>query len=246
MGKWIFVPASLLILVHVKQIKAQEKYTASNGITYRVGDIVRLGKGSGDNGSFRFMYWGSSIIGDGNSCGDFMKMMILKEIKRLTPPFQDESEIIFVVKGDDFMTYSLRIERAIQSCEIKPCKSCEVTLSDSKYTNRIRTADELIKLKSLLDNGGLWMSEYTEQKQKLLRNGPGTIGVADELFTLKWLLDNGAIWMSEYTKQKQKVLKNGPGTFSVSDELLKLKLLLDNGEIRPWEYRKQKERLLEN
>ena len=121
MGKWIFVSASLLILVHVKQIKAQEKYTASNGIIYRVGDIVRLGKGSGDNGSFRFVYWGSSLIGDGNSCGSFMKMMILKEIKRLTPPFQDEPEIIFVVKGDDFMTYSLRIERAIH--EVKQVRS---------------------------------------------------------------------------------------------------------------------------
>jgi len=35
--------------------KAQDQFKAVNGVTYKVGDTVRLGKGSGHNGSFVYL-----------------------------------------------------------------------------------------------------------------------------------------------------------------------------------------------
>lgn len=52
------------------------------------------------------------------------------------------------------------------------------------------------------------MSEYIKQKQKVLKNGPGTFSVSDELLKLKLLLDNGEIRPWEYRKQKERLLES--------------------------------------
>ena len=59
-----------------------------------------------------------------------------------------------------------------------------------------------------MDNGAIWMSEYTKQKQKVLKNGPGTFSVSDELLKLKLLLDYGEIRPWEYRKQKERLLES--------------------------------------
>ena len=51
------------------------------------------------------------------------------------------------------------IEEAISSCEVTPC-SKSVTVNNN--------IDQLLKLKSLLDSGGITQAEYDAQKKKLL------------------------------------------------------------------------------
>lgn len=210
MKKIIFLFVSLWVLMDVRQANAQQQYTASNGITYHIGDIVKVGNGSAPGGSFLFIYLGNSTVGNPVRRANFRRMT-LKEIKNIASSFTGRPEIVFLLKGDDWTTYSVQIERAIYSCEIEPCSPSESTDCGQKWNNRcapITLTDELIKLKSLHDRGAINVFEYDGQKEKMLKNGSPPFSVADELDKLKSLLDSGLIDVFDYDGQKKKLLQN--------------------------------------
>lgn len=111
--------------------------------------MQNIGNSSAPGGSFQFIYFGNSTVGTPIRRANFRRMT-LKEIKNIASSFTGRPEIVFILKGDDWTSYSVQIERAIYSCEIEPCSPSEWTDRGQKWDNRcvpITVADELAKLK---------------------------------------------------------------------------------------------------
>lgn len=138
-------------------------YKASNGVNYEVGAKVKIGLGTGLNGKFVFL--GSNGIWNGDvdalAGPKYANNELL--IKRITTRFEGgHDQMVFIVESGGLFNYQLDIEHAIQTCEVVPCKA--------QATRYFSVADEILKLKKLLDTGILTQSEFDEQKKKLLAN----------------------------------------------------------------------------
>ena len=69
---------------------------------------------------------------------------------------------VITIRTGGLPTCDIWIDEAILSCEVTPC-------ADQKSSDRANSvADELLKFKKLLDNGGITQAEYDAQKKKLL------------------------------------------------------------------------------
>ena len=158
---------SIVLLLLISGIlNAQEnlkEYTASNGITYKIGDRIKLGKGIGGQGTFVYLKMAGWMAGTDTQIGSaYAGLNVdLKKIKKYK--FKGAEKIIFTVGGGNLTNYSLEIEEAISVCEIIDCngKPVDTIIESDKY-------DKLNKLKILLDNGTLTKEEFEIEKKKLL------------------------------------------------------------------------------
>lgn len=170
--KKILITAALLapLCVFAQDIK---QYKASNGVTYRINDTVHLGKGSNSNGSFMFVQdrgLGFTLPGpQGRSAGGrgLPKDMsnggvIIKSIKKTTE--NNLEKYVFMVNGGGPLRFSLFIDDAISVCEVTPCKQS----SSGSPVPVASVADEIKKLKQLMDSGAITKDEYESRKKKLL------------------------------------------------------------------------------
>lgn len=148
-----------------------KSYTASNGITYREGDSVKLGYGSSANGYYQFLQLtgfaaGATMNLNNPSQGQLdaargfanLSFQILK-IKRA--PARMGRKVYFVIKGP--LRYALLIEDAIAMCEVLPCKEKAAPGSAA-----LSGADELAKYKKLMDEGVITLEEFAEKKKQIL------------------------------------------------------------------------------
>jgi hypothetical protein len=144
-------------------------YKASNGVTYKLNDTVRLGKGSNSNGSFVYVedYGpGPSLPSDPNRTPSGHSLpkqftnsvVVLKAIRKTTVNGADK--YIFMVNPGGLFRYTMYIDDAISACEVKPCAADNAKIGS--------VADEIKKLKALLDQGAITQAEYDAQKKKLL------------------------------------------------------------------------------
>lgn len=161
---------SILLLLFVTGFAiAQERipeYKASNNITYKEGDTIALGRGSGFQGTFVYVQvagWltGVQPVGIGSAYSGLN--VVLKKIKKAK--FKGSEKIFFIVGGGNITNYQLIIEDAIASCEIKDCikavnQQVQVIQTD-KY-------DKLKKLKELLADGTISQEEFDAEKKKIL------------------------------------------------------------------------------
>jgi hypothetical protein len=126
------------------------EFKALNGKTYHAGDTVRLGRGSSPNGDFVYLELGgvNAFLGHGHNLSLDKTYantgVVIKNIKK--GRIRGAEKTWFAVKGGAIGNFSLYIDEAIQSCEVIPCQ----TNSQSSLS----VADELLKLKKLLDAGG--------------------------------------------------------------------------------------------
>lgn len=151
--------------------KTLKEYKASNGITYHKHDTIKLGQGSMPNGDFKHLQmggWAAIVYASPNGGSNQYNIgkrysgqnVIISAIKSYTR--KGATQVWFSVKAGNISNYNLYIEDAIADCEIKNCNKEDV----SDHTSSL--ADELKKLKTLLDNGALTQEEYDIAKKKLL------------------------------------------------------------------------------
>jgi len=160
MKKLIFICTLLAPFLSIAQ-KITE-YKAANGITYHVNDTVKLGKGSGEDGSFLYLE-DRGLPAPGHS-HNLPKQFanggaVIKSIKK---DFRSKiDKYSFVVDAGGIFNFSLFIDDAILACEVLPC-------AQQGTKQPASVADELLKLKKLLDSGALTQAEFDAQKKKLL------------------------------------------------------------------------------
>ncbi len=163
----------LLALIFIPAIALSQKkidvYSASNGITYKEGDIIKLGRGSATNGDFLYLQMGGWAAlaaydtnkgSDQNNIGRSYSGMNVTLKKMMQQTRKGATKTIFVVGGGNITNYNLLIEDAIATCEIADCKG--------KEEAGLGKLEQIKKLKELLDSGALTQKEFDEQKQKLL------------------------------------------------------------------------------
>lgn len=144
-----------------------KQYKAKNGVTYHVGDTVRLGRGSNENGSF--LYIEDRGLGlptpPGRSGGHYLPKeyansgVVIKSISKFSMNGIDKYQ--FMVNAGGLIRFAMFIDDAIAACEVKPCGT-----DNPKQVTSV--ADEIKKLKTLLDQGAITKTEYEDQKKKLL------------------------------------------------------------------------------
>jgi hypothetical protein len=142
------------------------EYKASNGVTYHIGDTVKLGRGTKPDGSFLYLE-DHGIIPNPRSTRTLPKEFanagaVLKSIRKIKVNGIDK--YMFSVNPGGPMRYTVFIDDAIEACEVKPCKVPD----SAKPATAGSVADEIKKLKGLLDSGAITKEEYDAQKKKLL------------------------------------------------------------------------------
>ncbi len=174
MRKLLFLFCLLASLNSVAQ-KLTE-YRAINGVNYKIGDTVKLGRGSAPNGTFMYLQmggWGAIMSYDADKGANQLNIgrayantaVIIKKIKFYA--ISGVQKMTFTVGGGNITNYVLTIDDAIQACEVVPCQDPNNPNNQSAASS---VADELIKWKKLLDQGAITQAEYDAQKKKLLGN----------------------------------------------------------------------------
>ncbi|GAB2980524.1 hypothetical protein GCM10027049_15010 [Mucilaginibacter puniceus] len=148
-----------------------ETYTASNAKTYKIGDTVRVALGSMPDGNFKYVQASPPLFAlptrNSNSLSarkDFANTnVIIRKIKK-SAQLSGSEKVVFNVKVRGIVTYDIWIEEAISACEVTPC----ATKTNPVNTGTGSVADELLKLKKLLDDNAITTEEFNAQKKKLL------------------------------------------------------------------------------
>ena len=142
-----------------------KEYAASNGVTYKKGDVIIMGEGSGDNDQYLYM-WITSALNKGGEIKTQAYNGVGVTIKKIKK-FKDKrtKKILFLVGGGNISNYTLDIENAIESCEIKDCIENKGKVQQSSTNSKY---DELKKLKELLDMGAITQDEFDKEKKKIL------------------------------------------------------------------------------
>jgi hypothetical protein len=125
------LPIVLIMVVFAIYAQAQNvnQYKASNGINYKVGDTVKLGSGSAENGSFSCMFlsgWNAAIGYDQNGAASQFKIgpayankqMIIHQID--WENIKGAKRYYFVVGDDGTNDYNLYIDAAVKTHEVIP------------------------------------------------------------------------------------------------------------------------------
>lgn len=159
------------------KVEKLNEYTASNGITYKIGDEIRLGRGSDTNGRFVYVNmagWlaAASATNDANYNANQNRLgavnagliVTVKKIKKYNS--KRYKGVFFTIGGGNITNYSLDIENAIKTCEVENCtKEVQKVKVVGNTTDKY---DQLKKLKELLDSGVLTQVEYDAEKKKIL------------------------------------------------------------------------------
>lgn len=125
------LPIVLVITLFVVAAKAQtvRQYKATNGVSYKVGDTVKLGTGSANNGAFSCMYlsgWNAAIGYDQNGAASQFnvgsayanKQMVIQEID--WESVRGGKRYYFVVGDEGTNDYNLYIDAAVKNHEVLP------------------------------------------------------------------------------------------------------------------------------
>ena len=128
------LPIALIMVVFAIYANAQNvnQYKAANGINYKVGDTVKLGTGSADNGAFSCMFlsgWNAAIGYDQNGASSQFNISAAYANKQLVIQKIDWENVngkkrYFFVLGDDGTSdYNLYIDAAVKNHEVIPFNS---------------------------------------------------------------------------------------------------------------------------
>jgi len=173
MGKLIFICLVCLSMISNAQIPGKRTpgpYVLSNGISFKEGDTVILGTGSDPTGDFKFIYNPPNyLLGVRQQSLSKQYSNAHLVIKRFNTYTNKKvgSKVWAVVNPGGILNGVIELQQAYDAGEIivkgKPAVGKNAVSSTSSTV-----ADELLKLKTLLDAGALTKPEYEAQKKKLL------------------------------------------------------------------------------
>lgn len=166
----VLLAVTLLPLATLAQ--SIKEYKAINGVTYHINDTVRLGKGSKDTGGFLYIEDrgftlpappGARTGGGRGLPKDFANSgVVVKSIRKTQ--LNGVDKYLFMVNAGGPFRLSMFIDDAILACEVTPCKS-NTSEGGAPVAD---VADEIKKLKALMDSGAITKEEYEARKKKLL------------------------------------------------------------------------------
>jgi hypothetical protein len=124
----LLIVATFAIYAHAQTVS---QYKALNGVSYKVGDTVKLGTGSGDNGSFACLFlsgWNAAIGYDQNGAGSHFsltsdyanKPMVIQKIDWYYA--KGVKHYYFIVGDEGNNDYNLYIDAAVKTHEVLPFK----------------------------------------------------------------------------------------------------------------------------
>lgn len=146
--------------------KSVSEYKTPMGTVLHPGDTLRLGRGSNPNGSFIYAYIPAKIFGSGRvyfNTNWANGKAIIKELRYQELKQINDHRTIAIVKTTT-INGVFEIDQAEQVGEIiTPNNRKEAVIPSTSV------ADELIKLKSLLDAKAINQTEYDAQKAKILK-----------------------------------------------------------------------------
>lgn len=145
-----------------------DSYTASDNITYHVGDTIKLGTGSDNKGNFKYLQMGGLYNTMAAMNGNYDEMsssvgrnysglnVVIKKIKE--QKFKGGTKVFFVVGGGDLTNYNLMIEEALKTGEV-----ASIGMSSDEALARLK------KEKDKLDLGLITSEQYELKKQELTK-----------------------------------------------------------------------------
>lgn len=212
----LFILACLLGLSITKGFTQQKllKYTAGNGLTYGIGQMLRLSQGSGSTGQFNAIYWGTMALGEGRTKAEVSKYgLTIKEI--LKGDGFGGSRVLFTMEqnSDGFTsTYTLDIEKAIDLCEIRPCRldppqpSLLPAPPAGWNPGKNGLNDELVRAQVLLHDGEISRPEYETYKRFILSSGIPMSTPCQMIMKLADMHKNGILTGNEFEHMKNILL----------------------------------------
>lgn len=146
-------------------------YTTVDGTTYVLGDTIRIGMGSNPNGDFNYIFIVDAW--NGNRAWSAQLNNKFAIIDRFAWGGNDKiGKTVYATFRNAGGLSSINLESAITAGEVITPASKKVLDEKNKpviiQQGTVSLADELKKLKELLDAGVLTQAEYDTQKQKLL------------------------------------------------------------------------------
>jgi hypothetical protein len=162
----ILVVFTITVAIGQKASEKLEKYTASNGITYEIGDQIQLGKGSGTNGEFVYINRGGSVNGNNsqNKGVGSANAGLLFTIKKMNKyNFRRIQGVYLTLKKGKKAIYTLDLENAIVNCEVGKCDKEDTDDQVINYKN-----NPLGLLKKRYKDGSLSKKQYEAEKRKML------------------------------------------------------------------------------
>lgn len=141
------------------------------GVELKVGDTLQLGIGSAPYGSFKYIYQPPNYlasVGQQDLPSNFnRRKLAIQHFKVQTS--KKFGEKTWVVVSPAVYNYAIDWEPAIASGEIVGVNGRQLLSAKNPTGQPVASvADELLKLKQLLDAGAINQTEYDQQKKKLL------------------------------------------------------------------------------
>ena len=172
MKRYLLLAATLFIFSasFAQKGKKEEEtisYTTQDGTTYVVGDTIRIGMGSNPNGFFNYIFIVDAW--NGNRAWNAQLNNKFAIIDKFLWGGNDKiGKSVYATFRNAGGLSSINLESAIAAGEVitpNSQKKTEQTVAPQSSTS---IADELKKLKELLDSGIITQAEFDAQKKKLI------------------------------------------------------------------------------
>ena len=168
----------LLMLAGISLAQAQivgksvPSFTTQGGTVLHKGDTVRIGRGSGTNGSLRYIFIPSNVF-TGTPQKFFTSNLagsaaLIKDLKT-TDSGTYGIQTVAVIKGEGLLSGCIVINPAEEAGEIRTKSAQRLVATAAAPTSSGSVTDELLKLKQLLDAKLITPAEFAAQKNRLLK-----------------------------------------------------------------------------
>jgi hypothetical protein len=156
----------------VPRIENDTLYTTS-GYKISIGQEIKIGVGTKDNGDFKFITAARSLLAMPNQRSPSLRSSAnghTATVKKIKAEGNSKNGYVYyiIIGVGEPINYACDIESAIAAGEIVVPEQYKLKAKATATTQPFSVADELAKLKKLYDDSVITKEEYEAQKKKLL------------------------------------------------------------------------------